>query len=102
MVHNDYPRLRGLFAHLAHVAAGKEVTISPCALISISVDPAAYVIGEREPQCFKVAGDIQFKLSDDVEQACEVGVLKKVLYVDALLIHAVAARRIAHSFAHAR
>ena len=78
------------------------MTISPCALISISVDPAAYVIGEREPQCFKVAGDIQFKFSDDVEQACEVGVLEKVLCLDALLIHAVEADIVAHALDQCR
>src|SRR5260370_6068677 len=91
MVHNDYPRLRGLFAHLAHVAAGKEVTISPRALISIGVDPAAYGIGKREPQWFKGAGDIQFKFSDDVEQACEFGGLEKVLCLSSLLILSVTA-----------
>src|SRR5258707_12550900 len=89
MIHNDYLRMCGLFPHLADVAFRKERAISPCALISIGVDAAAYVIGNCESQRFKVAADVQFKFIDDVEQPYEVRVLEVELCLNALLFESV-------------
>src|SRR5258708_5971236 len=97
MIHNDYLRMCGLFPHLADVAFRKERAISPCALISIGIDAAAYVIGNCESQRFKVAGDVQFKFIDDAEQPCEVRVLEVELCLNALLFEAVEADIVAHT-----
>ena len=71
-------------------------------MIAICINSATNVIRECESKRFKIAGNVQLKFIDNVEQACEIRVLEKGLSFSAFLFHAINADIVAHTFDQSR
>src|SRR5579884_4335165 len=77
-------------AHAADVAIHEKAALAPCALVAIGGDATAHIGGELEVERFKVAAELIVAVHYG-EQALKLGIARKMLPADALILQAVKA-----------